>query len=109
MNCLILILLQLQRFVLNVVTIKPAGGLYKPILPMNQAHNFSVVQNAIIHGEPQDRPDIYSSIFLLSFFYYCNIYNKICLGFFENIFFIYFYSSITDYIKIYQLSINFNY
>ena len=53
---------------------------------MNQAHNFSVVQNAIIHGEPQDRPDIYSSIFLLSFFYYCNIYNKICLGFFENIF-----------------------
>src|SRR3954453_17582991 len=68
MNCLILILLQIQRFVLNVGTIKPAGGLYKPTLPMNQAHNFSVVQNAIIHGEPQDRPDIYSSIFCYHFF-----------------------------------------
>ena len=37
----------------------------KPTLPMNQAHNFSGVQNAIIHGEPQDRLDIYSSIFFI--------------------------------------------
>ena len=74
-NYLILILLRIQKFALNVVTIKLAGGLYKPTLLMNQAHNFSVVQNATIHGEPPDRLNVYINNFICYFF----IYNVICL------------------------------